>query len=269
MSRLADVVGRLGFAFDAALGPQIASSVAPVVEQLGYNSVWTNDTSSPGLPVVAAMQRVTSRIPAGVGVIACTRRSPSDIATAVHDLGIDLGRAVIGSGSGDAEHPIDAVREAISELRRLLGPTARIALGALGPLMCRLAGEIADVVLLNWMTPERIRWARERVREGERRAGRREGSVVVASYVRVAVRLGARDRLEAAVAGYAKNPRYARSFAAMGVSPASVGVTADGPADARAALAPYREVLDETIVRALPASPDAGGVLEVARACAP
>ncbi len=261
------MAGRLGFAFDATLGSDLAAAVGPEIERLGYDTVWTNDTSSPGLPIVAAIQRATVRIPAGVGVIACTRWSPSEITAAVHDLGIDLGRAVVGIGSGNAQHPVDAAREAVTELRRLLGPSARLALGALGPRMCQLAGEVADVVLFNWMTPERIRWARERVREGERRAGRGLGSVSVASYVRAAVGPGAHERLAEAAAGYVRGPAYARNFEAMSVPAETVGVVAASAEAARAGLAPYLEVLDEAIVRALPASPDTESLLELARAC--
>ncbi|MDE3112913.1 MAG: LLM class flavin-dependent oxidoreductase [Chloroflexota bacterium] len=261
---------RLGFAFDAALGPAVSAAVAPEVERLGYASLWTNDTpNAPGLPVLAAAQRPTARVALGVGVIACDRRSSREIASAVSELELDARRAVIGIGSGRAEHPVDAVRTAMGELRRILDPDVAVAVAAMGPRMCRLAGEIADIVLLNWMTPERIRWARERVREGERRAGREPGSVVVASYVRVAVGRDARERLADAAGRYARSPAYARSFAAMGVEPGTVGVAAASPDDARAALAPYRDALDETIVRALPVFPTADSVLELARGTRP
>ncbi|MDE3100931.1 MAG: LLM class flavin-dependent oxidoreductase [Chloroflexota bacterium] len=260
----------VGFAFDAALGPGVSSAVAAEVERLDYASLWTNDTpNAPGLPILAAAQRVTARIPVGVGVIPCDRRSARDVAAGVTNAGLDLRRAVIGIGAGRAERPAAAVREAVDELRRVLRPGAVVAVAAMGPRMCRLAGEIADVVLLNWMTPERIRWARERVREGERRAGRDAGSVVVASYVRVAVGRDARERLAHAAERYTRFPAYARSFAAMRVAPETVGVAAVSEEEARAALAPYREALDETIVRALPTFPTAESVLELARATRP
>lgn len=262
--------GRLGFGMDAALGPDVAAIVAPEVERLGYASLWTNDTPprAAGLPVIAAAQRVSERIALGVGVIPCSGRTPEEIARTSHDLGLDVRRTVVGVGSGRAEHPVDAVRAAVGELRRLLRPGAVIAVAALGPRMCLLAGELADIVLLNWMTPERIRWARERVREGEGRAQREPGTVIVASYVRVAVGRHAADRLADAAAPYARGAAYARSFAAMGVDPGRVGVAVADPAEVAAALAPYREVLDETVVRALPVFPSAESVIEVAQAAA-
>lgn len=257
----------LGFAFDAALGPDVSAAVAPEVERLGYASLWTNDTpNAAGLPLLIAAQRVTARIPVGVGVMPCDRRSAAQVAGSVAELGLDLRRAVVGIGAGRAERPVDAVRAAVADLRRLLRPGAAIAVAAMGARMCRLAGEVADMVLLNWMTPERIRWARERVREGERRAARQAGSVVVASYVRVAVGSDAGERLADAATRYARSPAYARSFEAMGVDPATIGVAAASGDELRVALAPYRDALDEAIVRALPLFPTAESVLEVARA---
>ena len=264
------MAGRLGFGIAAVLGSDVAAALAPEVERLGYAQLWTNDGApAAGLPLVAAAQRASARIVTGVGVIPCDLRSPGDIVAAIGELGIDPRRAVIGIGSGRAEHPVEAVREAAAELRRLLPQGVRLAVAALGPRMCRLAGEVADVVLLNWVTPERIRWSRRRIAEGERRGGRRPGQVVVASYVRVAVGPGARERLAAEASRYARIPAYARSFAAMAVDPGSVGIAAEDPRDVAAALAPYREVLDETVVRALPAANDAASVLAVARAAGP
>lgn len=257
------MTGRLSFGIAAALGPEIAAAVAPEVERLGYTTLWTNDgASGPGLPVIAAAQRVTRTIRLGVGVIPCDLRSPAEIAQTVASLGIDTRRAIIGIGSGRAEHPVDAVRAAVTDARR---PHADIAIAALGPRMCRLAGQLADVVLLNWMTPERVRWARERVAEGARRNGRVR-SPVIASYVRVAIGPDARERLAAEAARYARIPAYTRRFEAMGVDPGSVGIAVADPSEVASALAPYREVLDETVLRALPSSNDAAGVLVIARA---
>ena len=59
-----------------------------------------------------------------------------------------------------------------------------IWLAALGPKAVRMAGELADGVLLNWCTPERVRQAREEVAEGARAAGRDPAEVTVGVYVR-------------------------------------------------------------------------------------
>ncbi len=260
------MAGAVGFGIAAAVGPDVAAAVAPEVERLGYVSLWTNDgAGGPGLPVVAAAQRATHAIATGVGVIPCDLRPAAEIAATVASLGIDPRRAIIGIGSGRAEHPVAAVRAAVADLRPRLDPGTRIAVAALGPLMCRLAGEVADVVLLNWMTPARISWARERIAEGAQRSGRL-GPVVVASYVRVAIGADARERLASEAGRYARIPAYARSFEAMRVDPAAVGIALRDAADVPEALAPYREVLDETVIRALPATNDAAAVLAIAQA---
>jgi 5,10-methylenetetrahydromethanopterin reductase len=51
-------------------------------------------------------------------------------------------------------------------------PETPVYLGALGPRMLELSGELADGASLNWCTPEQIAWSRERIAEGATRAGR-------------------------------------------------------------------------------------------------
>ena len=66
-------------------------------------------------------------------------------------------------------------------------PQTPVYLGALGPQMLRLSGELADGVCMNWCTPEQIAWSRERIAEGAREAGRDPSEVQVAEYIRVCV----------------------------------------------------------------------------------
>jgi 5,10-methylenetetrahydromethanopterin reductase len=85
-------------------------------------------------------------------------------------------------------------------------PSAPVYLAALGPQMLRLAGEVADGVLLNWATPERIAVSRERVDAGAARADRDPGTVPMTMYIRVCVDddvIAARRALGAQVLSYA------------------------------------------------------------------
>jgi alkanesulfonate monooxygenase SsuD/methylene tetrahydromethanopterin reductase-like flavin-dependent oxidoreductase (luciferase family) len=66
-------------------------------------------------------------------------------------------------------------------------PRTPVYLGALGPEMLRLAGELADGAALNWCTPQQIAWSRERVDEAARRTGRDPTNVKLAEYIRVCV----------------------------------------------------------------------------------
>jgi alkanesulfonate monooxygenase SsuD/methylene tetrahydromethanopterin reductase-like flavin-dependent oxidoreductase (luciferase family) len=53
--------------------------------------------------------------------------------------------------------------------------------------MLRLAGELADGVILNWCSPEQIAWSRERIAEGAARSRRDPASVKVTEFVRICI----------------------------------------------------------------------------------
>ena len=95
-----------------------------------------------------------------------------------------------------------------------------IWLSALGPRALRLAGEVADGVLLNWCPPERVAQARAAVSEGAAAAGRDPSSVRVVVYVRASLgedHEAADLALREAAGQYASYPAYARQFAVVGL----------------------------------------------------
>ena len=194
------------------------------------------------------MLRATERIRVGIGAVPCDRRPARDVAREVAAADLPLDRLVLVVGSG-ASSSLAAVRAAVAELRAGLGPIIALGVAAMGERMCRLGGEIADLVLLNWMSPERIRWARRQVRKGaeHRQDGLRHPEPEVASYIRVAIGQRAARCMEGEAARYAAMPQYARNFKAMGL--ASVGIVAPDPGQAPGLLQPYLEVLDEAVVR--------------------
>ncbi|MFN8558390.1 MAG: LLM class flavin-dependent oxidoreductase [Dehalococcoidia bacterium] len=63
-------------------------------------------------------------------------------------------------------------------------PNVPVFVAALGPRMCRLAGELADGVMLNWATPAYVAEALANVRLGAERAGRDPASIEVTCYLR-------------------------------------------------------------------------------------
>jgi alkanesulfonate monooxygenase SsuD/methylene tetrahydromethanopterin reductase-like flavin-dependent oxidoreductase (luciferase family) len=79
-------------------------------------------------------------------------------------------------------------------------PNTPVYLGALGPEMLRLAGEMADGACLNWCNPERIAWSRERIAEGAARANRDPSDIKMVEYIRVCID----DDVDAARLAYAK-----------------------------------------------------------------
>jgi alkanesulfonate monooxygenase SsuD/methylene tetrahydromethanopterin reductase-like flavin-dependent oxidoreductase (luciferase family) len=194
--------------------------------------------------------------------VPCDRRPPADVANHLLAASLPLARLVLVVGSG-ASRSVEVVRRAVNELRDRLGAEISLGVAAMGPRMCRLGGEIADLVQLNWMTPERMVWARQQVREGA--AGLRASEPELASYIRVSLGQGAALRVGTEAARYGAMPAYAKNFSAMGV--ASPGIAASDPLLALAMLEPYEEVLDEAIVRPIvkvPAStrPELDEVLE-------
>lgn len=241
---------RLGLGVAAGPDPEILASLAPDAEGLGYDSIWTNDSpAGEGLLQLAIWARRASRIRLCVGVLALDRHEPEDIAARIGELGLPLDRLLVGLGAGFTSSPLGVVRAGVARLRQAL-PDVRIAVAAMGPRMCGLAGEVGDAVLLNWMTPERAAWARPLVRDGATAAGRRPDDVQIFGYVRAALGADAQERLEREAAMYTQMPHYARHFQSMGVNPAAVGVAATEPAELAGALQGYAAI-DEPVVRVL------------------
>jgi alkanesulfonate monooxygenase SsuD/methylene tetrahydromethanopterin reductase-like flavin-dependent oxidoreductase (luciferase family) len=249
---------RLGFGVAALVPHEVLRELAAALYGLGYDDAWSNDLgpggSGDGVAALAALAQGAPALRLGLGVAALDKRPPEDLAAAIGDHGLAAaGRLALGIGAGFSPTPLRLVRDGVPGLRRRLPDDVVVAVAAMGPRMCRLAGELADAVLLNWMTPERIAWARRLVRQGAEAVGRDPAAVEVAAYVRVAVGAGAAERLAGEAARYASMPHYGRHFAAMGVPPGSVGVAARDADEAGAALEPYRAALDTLVVRALPA----------------
>jgi alkanesulfonate monooxygenase SsuD/methylene tetrahydromethanopterin reductase-like flavin-dependent oxidoreductase (luciferase family) len=260
------VRGELGFGIAAA--PRGGTErLGPSVEALGYAELWANDTHrGSGPATLAAAGAATRRLRFGIGVMALSQRGPRPIAeevAAAGAAGLALERTTVGVGSG-ASRSLALVRRGVEELRTLL-PGQRIAVAAVGPRMCALAGEIADTVLLNWALPAHLAAQRRWVNEAADRAGRPMPRVT--AYVRVAVGAGATERLRAEMARYAGRSAAYRTLFADQDGP--IGVAATDAASLRAGLLPYRALLDCCVVRALPDGDAVDDWLRVAEAAAP
>jgi len=235
-----------GFGVAAGLDPEIATPLATRCAELGYGSVWSNDTPlASGLDTVAAFAEGTDEIDLGVGL-------PRE-------------RLIIGVGAGHSRRPLTAMREALPRLREALGGV-RVVLAAMGPKMCALAGAAYDGVFFNWMTPEFAAAARERVLAGAAEAGREAPPVY--GYVRAAVGDDATRRLGKEESFYRDlHDGYRRHFERLGAPEGTVGIAAPDAEAAQAALAEYT-ALDITVVRAL-ASARLDAMSALAEAVAP
>jgi 5,10-methylenetetrahydromethanopterin reductase len=188
---------------------------------------------------------------------------------------LSASRAILGIGVGTpVKGSLARLRSTIHFLRTVLAgrpatlPTGEsfqlsldpgpvrvpIWVAALGPKTMQLAGELADGVLLNWCTPERVAVAAKQVRMGAESAGRNPEDVTVAAYVRACV--GQEDAvaiaaLQAPAAEYASMPAYRRQFEESGLGE-------EAAAAAAASAARPRDV-PERLVRSVCLVGSAGG----------
>jgi probable F420-dependent oxidoreductase len=97
-------------------------------------------------------------------------------------------------------------------------PDTRIGVGAFGPAMIRLAARLADEVVLNLASPQRVARVREEVERYAAEAGRTPPHVTV--WVPVAVRPGesALRQLAGQLAVYLAPPGYGEMFCELGFS---------------------------------------------------
>jgi len=265
---MADAKRPQGLGVAAGLDPEIAAELAKRCESLGYASMWSNDhPGASGLETAAFFHEAAPRLDVGVAVLALDRHDPDSIAAEADEAGLDPGRLWVGIGAGFTKRPLAVVRESLPVLRTALPAPARIVVAAMGPKMCALAGAEADGVFLNWMTPEKAAWARERVHEGAAEAGREPPPIF--GYVRVAVGPDASERLLKEESFYRRlHQGYIRHFEALGAEPGTVGIAASDPREVAGRLATYAESIDHVVVRAL-ASAKRDALGAVAEAAAP
>ncbi|HJU81545.1 MAG TPA: LLM class flavin-dependent oxidoreductase [Acidimicrobiia bacterium] len=257
----------LGLGVTAGISETLARDLASRCQELGYQSLWSNDGErAPGLETLAHFAVGAPNLELGVGVLPLDRNPPAKIKADIDRLGLDPSRLWVGVGSGQLRPPVEAVRRGVEELRELLPEGTRIAVAAMRPRLCRLGGEIADAVLLNWMLPAQA--ARARIwMDAEDRTG--DEKPVLATYVRVAVGPQAQERLTLEESRYRViNEGHRRHFAAMDVAVGSVGIAASRRAEVVDGLEPYRSAVDLTIVRAL-VTGEEDSLIAVAEAAAP
>jgi alkanesulfonate monooxygenase SsuD/methylene tetrahydromethanopterin reductase-like flavin-dependent oxidoreductase (luciferase family) len=170
-------------------------------------------------------------------------------AATVHEL--SGGRMILGVGAGDvravaripAGGVLELTRRYVEVVRQTLaGETVRardlfgvsefrlslpydsspppVWVGALGDGMIRLSAEVADGVILNWCTPERVASAATLIRQAAERAGRDPTSFTVGVYVRACLGVEepvALQALREMTGLYASFPNYRRQFGLMGL----------------------------------------------------
>ncbi len=265
---------RRGFGVAAAISPEVIRAAAQLAESLGYHSFWVNDTpNGDGLEALAQAASVTTRITLGVGVIPLSRRPADEIVRQLRtmdgstgDLRLPLDRLWLGVGSGaGGSGALRRTRDGIETLKRDAHTT--IFVSALGPRMSHLAGEMADGVLFNWLTPEFAVTANDWVREGAREAGR--DAPILASFVRAAMGEESSKRLESEANRYGGVPQYADHFKRMDVEAVETGIRGATASEIQQGLARWDGVLDEVVVRSITPNDTLEETLALVRAAAP
>jgi alkanesulfonate monooxygenase SsuD/methylene tetrahydromethanopterin reductase-like flavin-dependent oxidoreductase (luciferase family) len=256
---------RYGFALFAGAAHDILGATAREAEALGYDSFWVNHPGrTDGLAALAVAAAQTRRVELGIGVIPLHTRGPESIVEGVRTTKLPQDRLLLGVGSPNPGS-LARVRDGVAALRRDL--TARIVVAALGPKMCHLAGEVADAVLLNWLTPDYARRSAEIVRAGA--AAARRPPPRICAYVRLAVGPAAADTLRHEADRYAGIPAYADNFTRMGVKPVDTAIAVSGAADVKHAVKAWDGAVDEVIFRAIVGQDTVDENLALVRAARP
>ena len=191
--------------------PEIVTAVQRA-EELGFDEVWFPDSQllwRDAFPMAAAALAGTDRITVGIAVTNVVTRHPAVLASAARTVAeLAPGRFVLGVGVGNSSVlPVGLRPSTGAELRDRLGLVRSLLAGqevdfsgvsgrlrdplpvplhmaASGPKNLRLAGEIADgVILLSGVAPARLADAAARVAEGAQQAGRPGvGSMTVSAF---------------------------------------------------------------------------------------
>lgn len=254
-----------GIALYAGTPTDVVAEVAQSAELLGYSSFWLNHPgSTDAISRLAVAASATEAIALGIGVIPLHVRGASSVVEGVRANALPSDRLLLGIGtSGKGAYGL--AREGVTILRAELG--CRVVMAALSEGACRLAGEIADGVLFNWLTPEHARRSAGWVGEGAAVAGRPRPRLY--AYVRVALGPGAQSMIEDEGARYTRVPSYGAHFQRMGAAPVETAVVATEHADVARALEAWDGVVDEIVLRLLPSTDSLGSHLELVRAGSP
>jgi probable F420-dependent oxidoreductase len=225
-------------------------TVLSEAERLGYTDAWTSEADyGDAFTPLAVAACCTERMRLGTGIANTFTRGPATLAVSAFSLGDAApGRFVLGIGSSSDtivrdwnglvfRRPLQHTREVLLLLRealsgarvarsydtasmqgfRLIHPPVApipIYLAAQREGMLRLAGELADGVLLNWLTPDNVPTAVRIAREAAAASGRDPAALEVVCRIFVIAHEDRELAYTAArrfIAGYLNVPVY-RAF---------------------------------------------------------
>ena len=240
----------LGVTFGSlgVLGPKAVTDIAISAQNLGYKSFWTVEANgTDAMSLLGAVSHAAPKLDLATGIIPIQLRTP--VLTAMSaatlqalnpDVNVLLGIGVsapgilMQHGERATDKPIGMMREYVALLRECLSgePVTfegdyfnakrfrlgvrlgerkpKIIMAALNPQMLKLAGEVADGVLLNYLPASHVGTSIEQVRKG--------GNAKIYAYVHAAVGDFERSAKSARkdLFNYAMADGYARMFSQAG-----------------------------------------------------
>ena len=232
----------------AVLGPAAVTDIAKTAQDIGYESFWTVEaTGTDAMTLLGAVSQAAPSLALGTGIVPVQLRTPGLTAMTAAtlqalnpDVDILLGLGVSAPGILNphgvtpTDKPIGLMREYVALLRECLSGESvtfegdyfsvkrfrlgvrlgerrpKIIMAALNPQMLKLAGEVADGVLLNYIPASHVGPSVAQVRKG--------GDATIYAYVHAAVGK-LEERANSArhdLFGYAMADGYARMFSEAG-----------------------------------------------------
>jgi len=216
-------MNRIGMAFldnKGGLHHREIPPLAAIAERNGFDSIWfAEGLGGDAFCLATECALETNRIMLGTGITSVFTRSPTIISMAAATVSsISSGRFILGLGSShkvqvqgehgiDYSQPLERVKETI-EIARKSVKDKRISysgdifkidgfefwfdqypipfpiyVGAVNPKLLRLAGQLADGIILVNSGSERVKLALEQVSQGAKEVGRDPTSVDIAAFL--------------------------------------------------------------------------------------
>jgi len=240
----------LGVTFGSlgVLGPKAVTDIAINAQTLGYKSFWTVEANgTDAMSLLGAVSHAAPKLDLATGIIPIQLRTPALTAMTAATLqalnpdvdvllgiGVSAPGILMQHGERATDKPIGMMREYVALLRECLSgePVTfegdyfrskrfrlgvrlgerkpKIIMAALNPQMLKLAGEVADGVLLNYLPASHVGTSIKQVRKG--------GDAEIYAYVHAAVGDFERSAKSARkdLFNYAMADGYARMFSQAG-----------------------------------------------------
>lgn len=256
-------------------------------DQCGYTDGWSLESfSTDAFAPIAAAAMLSDKMRFGCAIISVfTRPAPLIAMSAVTVNGLAGGRFILGLGISTPNiveqwmgvpfrKPVTMMRETVEALRAIfrgekvtmagtmvkingfrldipIEHPPKIYIGAQGAKMLRLAGELGDGVIVNFITPETAAPMLENTREGMRAAGKDPAGLDVVCRIVVAVDEDedvARTLFRRSLTAYVAVPQYNKFFREIGYDKeATIAIDAWNAGDRKKALETIPDEMVEKI----------------------